>query len=241
MNTQEYITENYLSQTIGKMVAVDYRKAMVFKSHGIDFCCGGNISLEEAARNHNVPLEQLISELRAVDESETVATDYASWTTARLIDHIVKRHHLYVSNTIEQLIPMLDKVERVHGDRHPELTDVNRVFREVANELVSHMHKEEKILFPAILELENEQAAPRFETVQGPISRMEHEHDLAGELMREIASLTENYTLPKGACATYTVVYKVLDEFEQDLHTHIHLENNILFPRALELEQERNR
>lgn len=239
MEAQEKTELDYEKMSVGKIVAKDYRKAMVFKAHGIDFCCGGGISLAQAASEHNVSLNQLLSELRKIDEIEELDENYSEWPTEKLINHIVDKHHVYVANTIEQLTPLLNKVEMVHGGWRPELVEVNRLFREVANELIPHMQKEERILFPAILELSigNFSAGERFGSVQNPINMMEHEHDVAGDLMKRIAELTENYSLPKGACATYTVVYKVLNEFEQDLHTHIHLENNILFPRAIEMEQ----
>lgn len=239
MEAQEKTGIDYENMTIGKIVAKDYRKAMVFKAHGIDFCCGGGISLLQAANEHKVSLDQLLAELKKIDAIEELDVNYNEWETEKLINHIVDKHHVYVANTIEQLSPLLNKVEMVHGGWRPELVEVNRLFREVANELIPHMHKEERILFPAILEMANGNisAGQRFGSVQNPINMMEHEHDIAGDLMRKIAELTDDYTLPKGACATYTVVYKVLNEFEQDLHTHIHLENNILFPRAIEMEQ----
>lgn len=234
------ISGNYADMKIGKIVAQDYRKAMVFTSNGIDFCCGGAASLKSVVEKQELSLNQIISELEAVDYSEAISEDYESWSFKRLIDHIVSVHHNYVRNTISQLTPMLAKVEMVHGGWRPELKEVKRLFTELSEELTLHMQKEELILFPAIIELasgrENE-SRTCFASVQNPVDMMEQEHEVAGELMKEINAHTDGYTLPKGACATYTVVYKVLKEFESDLFTHIHLENNILFPKAIKLEE----
>ena len=238
MKVNEKVEVDYRSLTVGKIVARDYRKAMVFKSHGIDFCCGGGISVESAVEDKDVSLDEIIAELEKVDVLETVEADYESWSTKKLIEHIVYTHHNYVTTTIAQLTPMLAKVEMVHGDWRPELREVNQLYKELSAELTIHMKKEEQILFPAILTLDEASSMGDncFGSVQNPISMMEHEHDIAGELMKKINTLTAGYTLPKGACATYTVVYNVLKEFEADLFTHIHLENNILFPRAIQLE-----
>lgn len=242
METKENILIDYTKLTVGKIVAKDYRKAMVFKSHGVDFCCGGGISIESAIEDKDVSLNTIIEELEKIDLLETVEADYENWPTKRLVEHIIEAHHRYVERTIAQLTPMLAKVEMVHGEWRPELTEINRLYLELSQELLMHMKKEEQILFPAILTLDDACAtgANCFGSVQNPITMMEHEHDIAGDLMKKINELTDGYTLPKGACATYTVVYSVLKEFEADLFTHIHLENNILFPRAIKLEKSNN-
>ena len=230
---------DYSKTNIGKIVAKDYRKAMVFKSFGLDFCCGGAIKLEEAAKESNLDLNHIVEELKKVDLTTETDEDYDTWALDKLVDHIISKHHGYVRNTIEQLTPMLAKVEMVHGQWRPELVEVNQLFKEISNELIPHMQKEEMILFPAIKELlkgHENGSSTCFGSVQNPINMMLIEHDAAGDLMKKINSLTSGYTLPKGACATYTVVYKVLSEFENDLFTHIHLENNILFPKAIILD-----
>lgn len=231
------IQNPYQELTVGKIVARDYRKAMVFKKHNIDFCCGGKISVEEAAQKANVDFERVLAELEAVDQLVENTEDYNQWPLDRLVDHILEKHHEYVKNTMIQLTPMLNKVVMVHGTWRPELHEVSDHFNAVVHELTCHMYKEEEVLFPAIKRLVNGRGNENtFGSVQNPIRAMEHEHDVAGELMKRISVLTDGYALPKGACATYTVVYKVLKEFEDDLHEHIHLENNILFPKAIALE-----
>jgi regulator of cell morphogenesis and NO signaling len=241
METIENTQADYNKLTVGKIVAKDYRKAKVFKKYGIDFCCGGNIKIEEAAKDVNADAGDIIEELLLIDAAiSDDGVNYESWSTDQLIKHIVEVHHHYVSSTIEHLMPMVEKVARVHGHWRTELLDIEKTFKAIAEELTVHMHKEELILFPAILEMSNNCGVSNnqhFGTIQNPIRMMLMEHDSSGELMRKINQLTDNYTLPKGACATYTVMYKLLEEFENDLHTHIHLENNILFPRAIELEK----
>lgn len=239
MNT---VTADYSEMTIGKIVAKDYRKAMVFKAHGLDFCCGGNIPLKQATDENKLDIQQILSQLEAIDASENTSEDYENWSTEKLVNHIIDKHHAYVSNTILQLTPMINKVEMVHGEWRPELVEVNSLYSELCAELTMHMRKEETILFPAILDMSKkmESEGSCFGSVKNPISMMEHEHDIAGDLMKQIHALTDGYTLPKGACATYTVVYKTLQEFEEDLFVHIHLENNILFPRAIKMEEQNN-
>lgn len=230
--------ENYTELTIGKIVAKDYRKAMVFKSHGIDFCCGGNITVEEAVKDQDVSLDQLIDELHKIDAFEEKSEDYTSWSTEKLVAHIVDHHHGYVRKTIEQLTPMLAKVEMVHGNWRPELVEIHQIFKDLSAELLPHLMKEERVLFPAILDLSSQanEGGTCFGSISNPIAAMMHEHDIAGDLIKQIRELSNGFQTPKGACATFIVVYKVLQEFEDDLFTHIHLENNILFPRAQKLE-----
>ncbi len=235
----ETLTTDYSTMTIGKIVAKDYRKAMVFKSHGIDFCCGGQISIKDAVEGNESKLDQIIGELNAIDSYENTVEDYENWPTKKLVDHIIDKHHGYVRSTILQLTPMLNKVEMVHGEWRPELVEINSLFRELSQELLLHMKKEENILFPTILQMDDESESEDhcFWSIEQPIAAMEHDHDLAGNLTKKINELTDGYAPPKGACATYIVVYKVLQEFEEDLFTHIHLENNILFPRAKQMEK----
>lgn len=240
MKTEENVLIDYAELSIGKIVAKDFRKAMVFKSFGIDFCCGGAVKLKDITNDYEVNTRELYEALYAVDNSPSEITeDYKSWSTEKLIDHIINTHHNYVRETIEQLLPMITKVEMVHGHWRPELKEIKSLFNELADELLPHMQKEEMILFPAIRKISSankEVSNNPFGSVKNPINMMEHEHDIAGQLMKQINTLTNNYTTPKGACATFVVVYKVLNAFESDLFTHIHLENNILFPRAIELE-----
>jgi len=215
---------------------------MAFKSHGIDFCCGGNITVEEAVKDHDVDLDQLLEELSDIDSYEEKSENYTYWSTEKLISHIVDNHHEYVRKTIEQLSPMLAKVEMVHGNWRPELIRINQLYKALASELLTHMMKEERVLFPAILDMSSQanDGSPSFGSISNPISVMMREHDIAGDYIKQIRELTNGFQTPKGACASNIVVYKVLQEFEDDLFTHIHLENNILFPRAQKLEATNN-
>jgi len=228
------------SKTIGEIVAEDYRTASLFKKYGIDFCCKGGRTLDEACELKNLDPNTLEAELEAIRlEQRGHKEDYSSWALDRLVNHIVSHHHHYVENAIQQIKPFLDKVCKVHGDRHPELLEIQHEFLQSAGELAMHMKKEELVLFPYILKLVKEGVhvgTPHFGTVENPINMMMQEHDTEGERFRKIAALSNNYTPPGDACNTYRVTFSMIQEFEEDLHLHIHLENNILFPGAIELE-----
>ena len=229
---------------IGEFVAEDFRTAAVFTKYKIDFCCNGNRTVEEACNKKGIDSNVLVDELNAVLNTATNQTiDYKSWPLDLLAEYIEKKHHRYVEEKIPVLRQFLDKLCRVHGERHPELFKINELFTASAGELAAHMKKEELILFPFIkkmvkAKMENGAIqSPSFGTVENPIAMMMHEHDTEGERFREIAELTDDYNPPADACNTYRVAFAMLDEFEKDLHLHIHLENNILFPGALKLEQ----
>ncbi len=239
--------EETMQQTIGQMVAEDYRKAQVFKNHKIDFCCKGNRSLAEVAEKKNLNIDNLLKELDAVQEEENNdTTDFKSWPLDLLADYIEKKHHRYVEERIPVLKQYLTKLCKVHGNDHPELLKIQEHFELSAGELTMHMKKEELVLFPWIRKMvKSEQNSesigePRFGTVRNPIQTMMQEHENEGERFRHIARLSDDYTPPKEACSTYRVSFSLLREFEEDLHRHIHLENNILFPKAEVLESKLN-
>lgn len=229
---------------IGQFVAKDYRTAAVFSEYGIDFCCKGNRPLAAVCEKKGISVNEILCKLSSASSIENnSAIDYKSWPLDLLTIYIEKTHHKYVKSKIPVLHQFLAKLCKVHGESHPKLIKINNEFLKVSKELLQHMKKEENILFPQIKKMvENiENNIPiefsHFGTIQNPISMMEHEHDNAGEIFRTIASLTNNYTPPADACNTYKVTFSMLDEFEKDLHLHIHLENNILFPKALEFEK----
>lgn len=231
--------------TIGEIVAQDFRTAAVFSQYGIDFCCKGHRTIEEVCQKRSVSVAQLLEMLNQVSGSSNgQAVDYASWPTDLLIDYIEKKHHRYVEEKTPVLRQFLDKLCKVHGDRHPELFRINELFMLSAGDLASHMKKEELILFPFIRQMVKAKEdgrpihAPHFGTVENPIALMKAEHTTEGERFEAIAEITNGYTPPADACNTYKVTFAMLKEFEEDLHTHIHLENNILFPRAIALETE---
>ena len=235
---------NNLEQAvIGQLVADNYRTAAVFSKYHIDFCCNGNRTVQDACTQKKIDIAAVTADLQTVlgIQPET-GTDYNTWQPDVLAIHIVDRHHGYVSNQIPVLQAYLHKLSRVHGDAHPELVQIARLFNESAAELTMHMKKEELVLFPYIRQMvvaqQNGHTAPppHFGTVSNPISMMMHEHDQEGERFRQIQALSNDYTVPPDGCNTYRVTYALLKEFQEDLHLHIHLENNILFPKAADLE-----
>ncbi|TJY37357.1 iron-sulfur cluster repair di-iron protein [Pontimicrobium aquaticum] len=232
-------------QIIGELVAQDYRAASVFKKHEIDFCCHGNRTIDDACKKKNIESQHVINDLnKAVQTTSNESIDFASWPLDLLVDYIEKKHHRYVEEKTIEIKPYLDKICRVHGNRHPELLKINEAFTTSVGELAKHMKKEELILFPFVRKMvkSNSNSAelnmPHFGTVENPINMMMDEHSTEGERFREIAKLSNDYTPPIDACNTYKVTFALLEEFEKDLHLHIHLENNILFPKAIAKERE---
>lgn len=233
------------SPTIGDLVAKDFRKAQVFKKLGIDFCCGGKKTLAEVCEKKGIDVNKVEAELAAVEkDTSATAQNFQNWSLDFLSTYIINNHHNYVRESIPFLLEISQKVARVHGDRHPELIEVAQAFADVARDLSLHLMKEENILFPYITEMVNAknvgQPLPvsQFGAVANPVNVMEMEHEGAGEDLSEIRRLTNNYQLPEDACTSYRILYQKLEEFENDLHQHVHLENNILFPKALKLEKE---
>jgi len=231
-------------ETIGELVAKDYRKAEVFKKYGLDFCCGGKKSVARACREKGISPAQVEQELNALTETPlSRAQNFAAWDLNFLADYIENNHHTYVREALPALTEYTTKIARVHGEWHPELREIARHFAAVASELNAHMPKEERVLFPYIRRLNEAEKVgasvvrPGFGSIQNPINMMEMEHEAAGNSMEAIRELSNNYTLPAYACTTYRLAFAKLQEFEADLHQHIHLENNILFPKAVALEQ----
>lgn len=229
---------------VGEVVTLDYRTAAVFKSYGIDFCCKGNRSIAEVCENRKIEEKVLMDNLNSVlKKQENSAIDYQSWPLDLLADYVEKKHHRYVEQQSVVLKQYLNKLCKVHGSEHPELFEITEHFVASAGELAMHMKKEELVLFPFIKKMVKAEMAmenlesPHFGSVKNPVEMMMHEHDAEGERFRKIEALSSGYTPPADACNTYRVTYALLQEFEQDLHLHIHLENNILFPKAIALEK----
>lgn len=230
---------------IGELVAQDYRTSSVFKKYGIDFCCQGNRNILEACTKKGIDPKLVIDDLEKVTtEQSDTNTDFKSWPLDLLADYIEKKHHRYVEARTLEIKPYLDKICRVHGERHPELFEIREQFYASAGELAAHMKKEEFILFPFVRKMVKAKqegatvATPHFGTVENPVQMMKEEHSTEGDRFSKIDELSSHYTPPADACNTYQVTYALLKEFEQDLHMHIHLENNILFPKAIALEKE---
>lgn len=235
-------------ETLGQIAAKDLRKAQVFKKYGLDFCCGGKKTVKEACAEKGLDVTKVEQELQQTNQlPSSRSLPYSDWGLNFLADYIVNTHHSYVTKNLPDLTAYAKKVMKVHGNHHPELVRIHQLVEEVTAELTAHLVKEEKVLFPYIKELvaikNNTQPlhAALFGTVQNPINMMEMEHELVGKNLAEIRELSNNYLLPEDACASYSLLYRMLDEFEEDLHLHIHLENNILFPKALEIEKQLNK
>jgi regulator of cell morphogenesis and NO signaling len=235
------MTWQHLETTpLGDIVSRDFRAGAILDRYGLDYCCGGASTLEEGCLKRGVSLTRVVSELEALDPEsrQTPVQDPAA-----LIDHIVSRHHAYVRESIPAIRQHLAKVVAAHGSRHPELSFVEAQFSKIADELTLHMIKEERVLFPyiyALAEATAHDGAPppdMFGTVQNPIRMMEIEHQEAGDGLDAIRALTKGYQPPADACTSYRLVLQELDAFEKDLHEHVHLENNVLFPKAVELEE----
>ena len=223
----------YLDRTVGDLVAEDYGRAAVFAGLGIDFCCGGRRPAADACAAAGVAPERLEAALGALDAREGAprAPEHGTWPIRRLVDHIEEEHHAYVRKTLPVLDAWTEKVAGVHGSRHPELLEVRSLFRELAEEMSRHLDDEESVLFPRLVASEGN------DTVAGTVpdavlEALEDDHDHAGAIVRRIREITDGFTPPRGACATYRATYHLLSEFEDDLHRHVHLENNVLFPRV---------
>ena len=232
-------------ETMGEIATKDLRKAEVFKKYGLDFCCGGKKTVKEACEEKGLDATKVEAELNAAETNPTSRPlPYNDWSLDFLADYVVNTHHSYVRKSLPDLLAYSTKVASVHGDRHPELLTVLQLVEEINAELSDHMVKEENVLFPFIKQLvyakNNQQKvqAAGFGTVQNPINMMEHEHEAVGKNLETIRSITKEYSIPEDACASYKLLFKMLQDFESDLHIHIHLENNILFPKALKMEKE---
>lgn len=231
--------------TVGEIVAADYRTAAVFDRHSIDYCCNGNKNLATACEEKSMDVNKLLTELEnsLVNSSEST-TDFKSWPLDLLADYIEKKHHKYCESRITEIKPYIEKINSVHGSQHPELSEVKQLFDKTAAEMSMHMKREELTLFPYIRKLVNAKEKgvkvdkPRFGSAESPIARMMDDHAEEGERFRKIRELTNDYTTPADGCNTYKITLEMLKEFEEDLHLHIHLENNILFPKSLEIEKE---
>jgi len=233
-------------KTVRELALENPAATRVFEKLGIDYCCGGGMSLEEACRAANLPVGEVAGSLEAAEQAAQVARPNRDWQEeplADLIAHIQSTHHKYVREELERLEPLFEKVCSVHGKNHSELLAMHASFQGLAQELTMHMMKEERVLFPYIARMEEsviqrEPVLPGpFGSVQNPVAMMIHEHDSAGDALRALREASNGYAAPPDACVSFRTLYQALAAFEADLHQHIHLENNILFPRAVALEQ----
>ena len=235
------------NQIIGELVAQDYRAASVFKKYGIDFCCQGNRTINDACTAKEMDVDIVLNDLNAINNakaSNAAGIDFKTWPLDLLADYIEKTHHRYVQDKSLEITPYLTKICDVHGENHPELYQIKDLFQKVVENLAQHMKKEELLLFPFIRKMETVKRSgttlekPSFGSIKIPIDEMEDEHLAEGDRFRSIEQLSNSYTPPQDACNTYRVTFAMLKEFEEDLHLHIHLENNILFPKSILMEEE---
>lgn len=214
----------------------------IFERMGIDYCCGGNRSLADACASAGVDFKDVQMELTLAAHGHVEEPSFQTTTLEDLITHIVVKHHSFTRLEIARLNALLDKVCMAHGENHPELIEIYVLFRELGADLETHMTKEERVLFPYVIRMEaaTKQKVPLFRapfgTVANPVRMMMLEHDRAGDILKKIRQLSSNYVTPADGCLSYQTLYSALEELERDLHQHIHLENNLLFPRAIEME-----
>jgi len=230
--------------TVGEVVAHHYRTAEVFKRHGIDFCCGGKRTLGKACTDKNIGWDTLATELDQVLQAPDMPSQNTdNWEPDFLAEFIVQTHHRYLRENLPLLREFTVKIAKVHGERHPELKVVEKQVELLAGDMLEHMAKEEQILFPyikslcAAQRLHQQSPVTPFGSVQNPIRMMEQEHDYAGSLLENVRDLTADFTPPADACTTYRVAFAKLRELDDDLRRHVHLENNVLFPKAVLLEK----
>lgn len=240
------LTANYelTSRTLSEIVKDNFRTAAVFEKYNLDFCCNGKRTLADACTEKGINSEDIINEIKSLADSVAegkIRPD--DWEPDFLVSYIINNHHSYVNRMLPVISAHTQKVASKHGENHPETKQVAEIFASINFEMKHHMMKEEKILFPHIIKLVGlsgygvGESTPYFGTIKNPIAMMEAEHQSAGDGMSEIRNLTNNYTPPEDACETYKIALNELKEFEENLHKHVHLENNILFPKAIKLEE----
>jgi regulator of cell morphogenesis and NO signaling len=230
-------------KTVREIAVENPSSIRVFESLGIDYCCGGRSSLSDACSRTDIDLDRLLDLLAQANLNAPVSKEWSGKPLRDLIAHIVEKHHGFVRTETPRIESLLSKVVAKHGQAHPEVLQIELLFTAISQELSTHMLKEEQILFPYVERMErallNADALPAafFGSVKRPIANMMAEHDDAGALLSRIRKLSNGYAAPGGACPTFVALYRGIEEFERDLHHHVHLENNILFPRTVEMEQ----
>ena len=227
----------FAQQTLATIVTQNHQTVPVLEKYDLDFCCKGKRTLSDACTEKGVSIEALLSELETATNAQPNQLPFKEMDEQQLISYILIHHHFYVKQSMPTILSHVEKVATKHGDRYPYMIKVLQLFTEIKEEMTSHMQKEEMVLFPRIKEVgqlynKHQTAGLSNEYITGPVNVMEQEHEHAGELLYEIRELTHNYTPPADACTTFKVSLSELKEFEEDLHRHVHLENNLLFPLA---------
>lgn len=230
-----------INESLAQIVRSNHRTASIFEKYHLDFCCKGKRSLLQACEENHLPVNEVVLVLQTVLSSASPIVEFEKYSLSALVDYIVDTHHAYLLNEMPQLYAWLQRVASKHGGRHPEILKVFDLFSTIKEEMEHHMQKEELVLFPRIKELEKlekegwKNSSVNISYVTSPVQMMEQEHEQAGAILEEIRNLTNNYTPPADACTTYRISFASLQAFEADLHQHVHLENNILFPKSIAL------
>lgn len=240
MNTAQ--KTDRIDKTVGELVTEDFRIAAVFEKHDIDFCCGGQERLGVICRDKSLDPATILEEIEAVQNSPVErGHNYATWELSFLADYIINTHHSYLNENTGQIAAYARKIAEVHGVQHPEVTKIATIFDKIAADMAAHLREEEEILFPTVKRIEaaikagNAPAENDRETIQTSLEKLHLEHESIGEAVHAIRHLAKDYAIPEGVCNTFVVTYRKFKEFEDDLHKHVHLENNILFPKAAQL------
>jgi regulator of cell morphogenesis and NO signaling len=232
-------TKEALDKTIGEFVAEDYRTATVFEKYGVDFCCGGQVTLSATCREKGLDPAAIQREIELVkSEPVTRSQNYAAWELSFLADYIVNTHHAYLNENTGQIAAYAHKIAEVHGAHHPEVIEIATIFDKIAADMVGHLREEEEGLFPRVDAARKTGTPPEAKdraAIKASLEKLGHEHEEIGDAIHAIRHLAKDYAIPDDVCNTFVVTYQKLKEFEDDLHKHVHLENNILFLKAATL------
>lgn len=231
-----------LDTTVGEVVAADYRTARVFEAHGIDFCCGGKVAISAICQEKKIDPAALLQEIEKVKSEEIDRSqNYSSWALPFLADYIVNTHHVYLKENDDQIAAYARKIAGVHGTHHPEVIEIADIFGKIATDMAAHLKEEEEVFFPAVKRADAARIAGNTldtndrEVIKSSLAKLGREHEEIGDAIHRIRHLSKEYAIPSDVCNTFKITYQMLKEFEDDLHKHVHLENNILFPKAAEL------
>jgi len=230
------------NSSIGEIVAADFRTAKVFEKYGIDFCCGGHVSLAASCTEKGIEQKVIEEELETIKNQPVERSqNYTAWALPFLADYIVNTHHAYLNENMEQIAAYTNKIAGVHGGHHPELYEIASIFGKIIMDMVPHLKEEEEVLFPAIKRIEAGKISgltketKDLELIRLSLEKLQKEHEAIGDAVHAIRHLAKDYAIPDDVCNTFRITYQKLEEFEDDLHKHVHLENNILFLKAAQL------
>ncbi len=239
MKESETVERIDAEMTIGEFVAGDYRTSKVFEKYGIDFCCGGKVALSAVCREKGLDVDVIMREIESVKSTPLDrGQNFSAWDPSFLADYIVNTHHAWLRENMEQIAVYARKVAEVHGANHPEVKEIAKIFDKIATDMTAHLREEEEVFFPAVKRISEAgksgaKADGRdLDVIRDSLKKFDAEHSEIGDAVHEIRRLSGDYSIPADACNTYMVTYRKLREFEDDLHKHVHLENNILFPKA---------